>query len=376
MAHLRGLHRALPRGGEGLTPEARDALERLGFGPDLEAKLPPLGEGERVGRIVAGHRGEWLLQPADGELRAKVPGRLRRAIEAGEAEPPAVGDFVVYRPADPLAVLVAVVPRRGAIVRKAAGRETEAQVLAANVDVAFVVQALGDDVNARRLERFLALAAEGGARPVVVLTKADLFEDPEAVAAPARALAGAASIHLVSNETGEGQEALRAELGLHQTAVLLGASGAGKSSLLNRWLGQERQATAGLTREGKGRHTTTHRELVALPDGGLVIDTPGIREVGLLENEEGIRDAFPDVEALAPGCRFADCRHENEPGCAVIAAAKEGSLPPERLEAFGKLRREAAAMERLRDERARAEGKRRAKVLSRAQREYQRMKKK
>ena len=331
----------------------------------------PLADAQ-LGRIVAAHRGEWILGPGANEVRAKLPGRLWKQVEHGALDEPCVGDFALFSrgPNDDVATLHATLPRRTRLVRRAAGRETRPQVLAANVDVAVVVHALGPALNPRRLERFLAVVAEGGARCVLVLTKADLDEFADESREELEALAPHVPIHVVSAVSGQGLAALRAEIGAGVTAVVLGASGAGKSTLVNGWLGSDRLATGGMTREGKGRHTTTHRELLALPGGGLVIDTPGIREIGLWEGEATtLGETFADIDALADACRFADCAHEQEPGCAVQAAVADESLDELRYEGWVKLRAEQAATTALRDEHARREKRRIIKVQTRAIRE-------
>lgn len=358
-----------------------ERLATFGLDParaaEAELALAAAPAGTSLARIVAAHRGEWMLGPAAVELRAKLPGRLWKQVEHGALEEPCVGDWALFSrgATDAVATLHSILPRRTRLVRRAAGRETRPQVLAANVDVAVVVHALGPALNPRRLERFLAVVAEGGARCVLALTKADLDEFAEESRAELAALAPNVPIHVVSAVTGDGLAALRAELHEGKTAVVLGASGAGKSTLVNGWLGEGRLATGGMTRDGKGRHTTTHRELVALPGGGLVIDTPGIREIGLWEaGATALGETFADIDALASSCRFADCSHDHEPGCAVRAAVEDESLDELRYEGWLKLRVEQAATSAMRDEHARREKRRLIKVQTRAHRERERKK--
>jgi ribosome biogenesis GTPase len=240
-----------------------------------------------------------------------------------------------------------VLPRRSAIVRNAAGLTTTAQTLAANVDVAFVVSSLGPDLEPRRIERYLVTIWESGAAPEIVLTKADRHDDPWPLVAEVEAVALGVPVHVVSAVTGHGCDALRARIPAGTTSVLLGSSGVGKSTLVNRWLGDEVMATKE-TREDddEGRHTTTHRQLLVLPGGGLVIDTPGLRELQLWDAGAAALDAtFADIEELAADCRFGDCTHAHEPGCAVLAAVETGELPRERLHSWRKLQRELRAME-------------------------------
>jgi ribosome biogenesis GTPase len=239
-----------------------------------------------------------------------------------------------------------VLPRRSAIVRNAAGLTTTAQALAANVDVAFVVSSLGPDLEPRRIERYLVTIWESGASPEIVLTKADRLDDPWPLVAEVESVAIGIPVHVVSALTGDGCDELRARISAGTTAVLLGSSGVGKSTLVNRWLGDDVMVTRE-TREDddEGRHTTTHRQLLTLPGGGLVIDTPGLRELQLWDVGAASLDAtFTDVEELAADCRFGDCTHEHEPGCAVLAAVESGELPRERLHSWRKLQRELLAI--------------------------------
>jgi len=301
----------------------------LGRRPDLVAELDALADRNlSAGRVIAQHRGRWLIgRPGTGERRLlPARGKLRET-------PPVTGDWVAV---DAAGAITAVLERRGEIARRAPGDVTAQQVLAANVDVALVVEPVFS-VNERRLERLLALARSGGVSACLVLTKADLAEtdDPQLTAARLARRVGVLDAVAVSAEQGEGLELLLSLLEPGSTSVLLGASGVGKSTLANALLGEERQQTSPVRAEdGRGRHTTVTRELLALPGGALLIDTPGLREVGLWE---GAGDTFADVDALAEGCRFADCRHDTEPGCAVREA-----LDPERIEAWRKLVREQA----------------------------------
>jgi ribosome biogenesis GTPase / thiamine phosphate phosphatase len=345
------------------------ALEKLGWGPSYqEAWRARATEGEEPARIGADYGVEYVLFSARGDLRATVPGRLRMAIRKGESVRPVVGDWVAFEPRlqEGTSLIQAVLPRRTQLARKAAGRTDEEQVVAANVDVVFIVSALTRDLNPRRLERYLALAGDSGASPVLVLTKADLCEDVVAAREGLAALAPGVPLHIVSSVTGEGLDVLGQYLGGQRTVALIGSSGVGKSTLINRLLGDTRQVVGEMGEDDKGRHTTTHRELFVLPQGGLVIDTPGMRELGLMENEEGVRTAFTDIEELGPGCRFSDCRHEKEPGCAVREAIRDGRLAPERLESYHKLTQEVARQERSREAQAQARTKQDTKRTPRA----------
>jgi ribosome biogenesis GTPase len=350
------------------------ALERYGWGPFFqEAWQARQEESQEPGRLVAEYRGGYVLATSHGELKASAAGRLRLAIKKGESERPSVGDWVALeaRPQEGSAVIHAVLPRRTRLVRKAAGRTEEEQVVAANVDVVFIVSAMTRDLNPRRLERYLALAWDSKAQPVVVLTKADLSEDVAAARERIAALAPGVPLHTVSSFTGEGVDTLLPYLSGNQTVAFIGSSGVGKSTLINRLLGTERQEVGAVREDDKGRHTTTHRELLVTPQGGLVIDTPGMRELGLWEAEEGVQATFTDIEALAAGCRFNDCRHLNEPGCAVQEALRAGGLPPERLESYRKLVQEVAFQERQHDTQAQSRHKQVTKQATRALNAFQ-----
>jgi ribosome biogenesis GTPase / thiamine phosphate phosphatase len=331
-------------------------LGELGWRPELAEALEAH---QTPARVAIEHRGRYVAYGEHGELRVRLPGRLRhRGADV------AVGDWVAV--ADD-AVVQAVLPRRSAIVRNAAGLATTAQTLAANVDVAFVVTSLGPDVEPRRIERYLVSIWESGATPEIVLTKADRMDDPWPLAAEIESVALGVPVHVVSALTGQGCHALRARLAPGMTAVLLGSSGVGKSTLVNRWLGSELLATRE-TREDddEGRHTTTRRELIGLPGGGLVIDTPGLRELQLWDvGDEALETAFADVEELAGDCRFNDCAHDREPGCAVRAALHAGELAHERFDSWRKLQKELRAIAIRHDARLRKEEARTWRIRSR-----------
>ena len=317
------------------------------------------------GRVAVQHRGAYDVLTELGELRCDVAGRLYDE-SSSPADLPAVGDWVAVaaRPDEQGGTVQAVLPRRTKFSRKTAWQAAEEQVLAANVDVVLIVTSLNEDLNLRRLERYLTLAWESGARPVFVLTKADLAADVDAAVQEVESIAFGVPVVALSNVTGDGLDALRSHLGPGVTAALLGSSGVGKSTLVNTLLGEELLETREIRDDGKGRHTTTRRELVQLPGGALVIDTPGMREIQLWVADEGLEEAFEDVTELFGRCRFTDCAHESEPGCAVKAAIADGSLPAERWESYLKLQREMAHLERRLDKRAAAEERKRWKALS------------
>jgi ribosome biogenesis GTPase len=287
-----------------------------------------------------------MVATEHGLLRGTVSGRFRHEAGAG-GDFPAAGDWVAVTPRadEGTATIHALVPRRTAFTR--ADEHGSEQVLAANLETVFLVAALNRDFNPRRLERYAALAWSSGALPVVVLNKADLSDDVPARIAEAAAAAPGMAIHAVSATTGAGLDELHAYLGRGETVALLGSSGVGKSTLTNRLLGEDRQAVSGIREDdARGRHTTTERELIPLPSGALLLDTPGLRSVGLWDAAEGLDEAFGDIAALADRCRFRDCGHESEPGCAVRAAIEAGALPAARLDDFRRLEREQRAAER------------------------------
>jgi ribosome biogenesis GTPase / thiamine phosphate phosphatase len=329
-------------------------LDDLGWNPDLAENLKP---GHVPGRVAAVHRGAFDVWTAAGAVRTRLPGRLVHegldvavgdwaglSLEASPTKPPTPAGQPRPASGGPAGdgLIRAVLPRRSAIVRTAAGLTTTAQTLAANVDVAFVVSSLGPDLEPRRIERYLVTIWESGASPEIVLTKADRLDDPWPLVAEVEAVALGVPVHVVSALTGQGCDALRARIARGSTAVLLGSSGVGKSTLVNRWIDEEVMATHE-TREDddEGRHTTTHRQLLVLPGGGLVIDSPGLRELQLWDaGSAGLDATFADVEELAGDCRFGDCSHTHEPGCAVLAAVESGELSAERIHSWRKLQRE------------------------------------
>ena len=361
-------------------------LEGLGWHPFFaERFVTHAAEGLAPARVAVQHRGAYVVYAESGELVAELAGRLRGdhvRRDAGKlgfaprtaAGLPAIGDWVAIRARadEGRATIHAVLPRRTAFSRKDAGQGTEEQVLAANVDTVFVASAISierdvaDPANLQRLERFLTMAHESGACPVVLLTKADLRADARAHSAPLAALG--VDVVLTSAVTGEGLEALAPYLAPGRTAALLGSSGVGKSTLINALLGDDRLATREVRRDGIGRHTTVARELMRIPGRGLIIDTPGLRELQLWDADEGLGGAFADIEELAASCRFRDCRHAVEPGCAVRAAIDAGTLDPSRLASRERLQRELAFLDGKQNARAVAERRHQYRVLARAMR--------
>ena len=351
-------------------------LRPWGFTPFFAQQLEELLDGRQdliPGRIVREHRGARLLVTPSGEVEARTKGALRHR-SAGVHELPAIGDWVLATPTerdDELALIVAVFDRTSRFLRKVAGARTEAQVVAANLDHVFVVMGLDGDYNPRRLERFLVTARESGAEPVVVLNKSDLAPDLDSQRAEIEALAGDTHVHVTAAKRGEGLDPLWQYLGPGTTVALVGSSGAGKSTLVNNLYGERVMAT-GEVREGddRGRHTTSHRELIRLPNGALLIDNPGIRELQLWDSDSGLDAAFVDISELAVACRFRDCRHQDEPGCAVVAAVENGALPAERLSSYHKLIAELAALERRQETAAKLEEKRKWRTIHKAARKH------
>jgi ribosome biogenesis GTPase len=335
------------------------ALDALGWNADLAFAFEQLQDDNLFpARIAAQHRGEFALLAEEGEVRARAAGRLFYAHEVG-GQLPAVGDWVAVTPP---ATIASILPRRSAFIRKNAGQDSTEQVLAANVDAAFLLAGLDDDFSLRRLERYITIAWESGAQPIVVLTKADLCLDVAEAVLAVETVAIAVPVHPISNITGEGLAMLDPYLPAGRTVVLLGSSGVGKSTLLNRLAGEEVMATRALAKDGTGRHTTTHRELVQLPGGGMVIDTPGLRELQFWEGD--LTAAFEDVEALALECKFRNCAHMSEPGCAVQAAVDNGTLELDRLRSWRKLQRELEAIAARTDTRLRIARKKRWKQMA------------
>ena len=318
-------------------------------------------------RVTLEYTHIYRVVTTDGETLARVAGRLRHQAQA-RADFPAVGDWVVLEPvADGDARIHTVLPRFSRFSRRAAGDVTEEQVVAANIDLVFLIGGLDNDFNPRRIERYLVVARESGATPVVILNKADLVADPTSYVDAIREHAADVDVHAVSTHQPESLEILRQYLGRGRTAALLGSSGVGKSTIVNRLVGFDLLQTRDVRiTDSRGRHTSTARQMVLLETGGVLIDTPGMRELQLWDSGESLGDVFADVAEFAGGCRFRDCTHRREPGCAVRAAADAGELPVDRLESYLKLASEREHQARQQDERALLEDKRKAKTMSKA----------
>ena len=319
-------------------------------------------------RVVIEFNHIYRVWTPAGEVDATSSGRLKHQA-VRKSDLPAVGDWVIIRKrqAHDQAAIVGVLPRRSRFSRKVAGNVTDEQIVAANVDVVFLVMALDADFSLRRLERYLLTARESGAAPVIVLTKPDkaqsLVDQIEAV----RQAAGELPVHVVNPRQGEGLDQVTAYLASGRTAALLGSSGVGKSTIINRLVGEDVQKTREVrVSDSKGRHATTHRELVVLPNGGLIIDTPGMRELQLWDVGDAVRETFDDIETLAAGCHFTNCRHRGEPRCSVKEAVTAGTLDQGRLDNYLRLQDELVVLATQQDERAQREDKRRSKVATKA----------
>jgi ribosome biogenesis GTPase len=357
-----------------MPPPLKLTLEDLGWDDELARALASLQETEpelrlEPARVLLAVGSALRVATADGEREASVAGRLRQKSVA-RSERPVVGDWVACEtPADGTLRAKHVLPRRTKLSRKSAGRRTDEQVVAANIDTAIIVMGLDGDFNLRRLERLLTTVWESGARPVVLLNKLDLCEDPEARRAEVEEVALGAPVILASSLEGVGLDALRSHILPRQTAVLLGSSGVGKSTLINGLLGEPVQRVREVrSSDDRGRHTTTHRELFVLPGGGLLIDNPGVRELQLWGSESGLEQTFDDVMRLAEKCRFRDCQHESEPGCAVLEALRSGDLAESRLESFRKLQSELQYLKVRQDETAQQVEKQKWRTIHREMR--------
>jgi ribosome biogenesis GTPase / thiamine phosphate phosphatase len=329
-------------------------LDRYGWNPFFENAFAQIDSAGLIpGRIVSQQRNSYTLKTEQGDLSAHLSGKVRyyaRGIE----DLPAVGDWVaVTATGDGAARIEQILPRQTQFIRKAPGDRTEQQVLAANVDAVFLVSGLDNDFNLRRIERYLVLAAESGARPIIVLNKADLCDDIDQRINEVQSIAKDVPIVSMSALYDQGLEAFEKYLPKKSTAVLLGSSGVGKSTIINHLMGQHIQATQGVREsDSHGRHTTSHRELMMLEWGAMLIDTPGLRELQLWGETQSVQDTFQDITELAAACKFTDCSHDTEPGCAVSQALQDGYLDQGRYESYIKLQREIAYLKRKEDPKA------------------------
>ncbi len=351
-----------------VDPDVSPTLAAFGWTAELGlAHAPHAALGRAPARVVAEDRGSYQVVGAEGESKAQISGRFRHEAGNDPSAYPAVGDWVaVERAKSGDIVIHALLPRRTALIRQAPGRRIEAQVVGANLDIVFVVASLNADLNLRRLERYVAAAWESGAEPIVLLSKADLGGDVDTILLAVEAVAAGAGVLVVSSFDGRGVDEVKARIQAGRTVAFVGSSGVGKSTLLNTLAREDRAAVRDIREgDGRGRHTTTRRQLHLLPEGGLILDTPGMRELALWD-AEGLEQSFTDVDAIVERCRFSNCSHNGEPGCAIAAALADGSLTPERHESWLKLIRETASHRRRVDALARAEEKRKWKAIGKS----------
>ncbi len=356
---------------EKVTDFMDPVLKKLGWNAFFGERFREYAVDHEPGRISTISKRGCEVHMKEGVVRARFSGRLRQ-----DGLRPAVGDWVaIYRDDSGTRTLQAILPRRSKISRKDPSRATGEQVMATNIDTVFIVTSLNQDLNLRRLERYLAVARQSGAVPVVVLNKSDLCADVEAKIGDVKSIASNLPVFAISAAEKTGLEKLSPYLKDGRTAVLLGSSGVGKSTIINALEGRERQKIGEIREDdGRGRHTTTARELLVLETGGIIIDNPGMREIQLWDAGDGLDDAFQDIIELGKECKFRDCRHETEPGCAVKRAIEEGSLSEVRLESYRKLQRELIAIERKKNPTLRAEEQKKWKKISRMAKEIKKRK--
>lgn len=352
-------------------------LEHFGWTSFFEAYFFPYREeGLTAGRVAVQHRDRYVLYTEHGDLWGEVSGKFRFEVK-GPDEFPAVGDWVAIsaRPEEEAATIHHVLPRKGKFSRKVAGTKTEEQILTANVDVVFLVSGLDGDFNPRRIERYLTVAWESGATPIIILNKADLCKNIEERTNEVESIAFGVSILTMSAARSEGVQQLLEFLPPGKTGALLGSSGVGKSTIINFLIGKERLKVQEVREDdSRGRHTTTHRELILLPSGGLLIDTPGMRELQLWGTGEGLQGTFEDIEELVRQCRFRDCQHQDEPDCAVKQALEDGSLDGERYKSYQKLQREMRYIAAKQNQKIMLERQRQWKKIGRLAKDAQKRK--
>ena len=347
-------------------------LEYLGWNDFFASNFEPLRQkGLTVARVAIEHRNYYILHSEFGELSGEVTGKFRH--QSTPAEFPGVGDWVVIsvRESEKSATIHSVLPRKSKFSRQSVGGITTEQIVAANVDTVFLVSGLDGDFNPRRIERYLVLAWESGANPVIVLNKADLCQNLEDCLNQVENIALGVPIITISAANSQGLSALQTYLQPGQTVALLGSSGVGKSTITNQLKGEAIQAVKAVRQgDDRGRHTTTHRELILLPNGSLIIDTPGMREIQIWASEDSLQSTFEDIETLAEECRFRDCQHEQEPGCAVQQALQDGKLDSSRFLSYQKLQKELNYLSQKQDQKVYIDTKKRWKKITKSMKNY------
>ncbi len=344
-------------------------LQSLGWNDFFSAHFKSYAEqGFAVGKVAVEHKQYLRLYSEFGQITCEISGKFRHEARS-QGEFPTVGDWIVFRRLadENKGIVQAILPRKSKISRKVAGQHTQEQIIAANVDFLFIVTSLNFDFNVRRLERYLTLAWDSGAGPVILLNKADLCDNPEYFVEQTAEIAFGVPVHFLSASNRDGLEQLQPYFKNNKTCAMIGSSGVGKSTIINKIIGEERQRVDTLRSSvEKGRHTTTQRELIILPGGGLLIDTPGMREIQLWDADRGIAEAFEEITTTAENCHFRDCRHRQEPGCAVRQAVKSGEIQMARYKNFQKMQDELQQLKEKQQLQSRLEAKRQDKILHRA----------